>query len=168
MKNNFTGWFKSISKNRNTPHLKYDRRRWRKHTLPSFLPSFHFLHAANSVMYTYTTGAFPSSFPVHTKGAGSNCETTWWMKTARWAGRDFSRSMLWKQLHSPLIWQRRRRGQGQEWLLGRPEVLGKAFLQTDEINVEWSSLRWRYFAAKSSCPLAKKLFLDTCSCWQSK
>lgn len=52
MKNNFTGWFKSISKNRNTPHLKYDRRRWRKHTLPSFLPlptrcQFCYVHLHN-------------------------------------------------------------------------------------------------------------------------
>lgn len=39
-----------------------------------------------------------------TRGEGSNWETTWWRKTARWAGRDFSESILWKQLHSPLIW----------------------------------------------------------------
>lgn len=76
-----------------------------------------FLHTASSVTYTFATGALPSCLSVHTKGAGSNCETTWWMKTARWAGRDFSSSMLWKELHSPLIWQRRR-GQGQEGRIG--------------------------------------------------
>lgn len=39
-----------------------------------------------------------------TRGAASNWDTTWWRNTARWAGRDLSKSILWKQLHSPLIW----------------------------------------------------------------
>lgn len=38
-----------------------------------------------------------------TSAAGSNWDTTWCRRTARWAGRDFRSSMFWKQLHCPLI-----------------------------------------------------------------